>query len=376
MPVTAPLLLTPGPLTTSRATREAMLQDWGSRDMPFRDMTGRVRDGLVALAHGQGSHIAVPLQGSGTFAVEAMIGTFVPRQGKLLILVNGAYGHRMAKICAVAGRACRVHETAEDISPSAADVDAILAADPAIGHVAIVHCETTTGILNPLGEIAEVVARRGRALLIDAMSSFGAVEIDARAIRFDALAASSNKCLEGAPGLGFVLCRQEALAQTKGNAHALTLDLHDQWTYMESSGQQWRFTPPTHVLAAFDAAMTQHAAEGGVAGRGGRYRRNLEILVSGMRSLGFETLLDDARQAPIIVTFLTPDDPRYDFERFYAELAARGFVIYPGKTAKADSFRVGYIGQVHEADLKRFIGVVREILAELGVARLGPRKAA
>jgi 2-aminoethylphosphonate-pyruvate transaminase len=372
----AALLLTPGPLTTSRATREAMLQDWGSRDMPFRDMTRRVRDRLVALVHGQGTHVAVPLQGSGTFAVEAMIGTFVPRQGKLLILVNGAYGHRMAKICAVAGRTCRVHETAEDVSPTAAEVDAILAADAAITHVAMVHCETTSGILNPLAEIADVVAKRGRAFLIDAMSSFGAIEIDARRVRFDALAASSNKCLEGAPGLGFVLCRDEALKAAKGNAHALTLDLADQCAYMDSSGQQWRFTPPTHVLAAFDAAIAQHAAEGGVAGRGGRYRRNLEVLVSGMRALGFETLLDDAKQAPIIVTFLTPDDPHYDFERFYAALAARGFVIYPGKTAKADSFRVGCIGQVHEPDLKRFIGVVREILAELGVSRLGPRKAA
>ena len=369
-------LLTPGPLTTSKETRAAMLRDWGSRDTDFRELTRGVRTKLVALIHGQGSHVAVPLQGSGTFAVEAMIGTFVPRQGKLLILVNGAYGQRIVKICQLIGRAHSVIETAEDVAPTAQQVEAALQADPAITHVAVIHCETTSGILNPLGEIAAVVEKQGRALLVDSMSAFGAIEIDARRIRFDALAASSNKCIEGVPGIGLVICRTAALEKTAGNAHALVLDLFDQRSYMEKSGQQWRFTPPTHVLAAFDAALDQHAAEGGVKGRHARYAGNCKILVDGMRALGFETLLPDHLQAPIIVTFHQPADPRFHFETFYDSLSAQGYVIYPGKLTRADSFRIGCIGQVHEAQMKGVLEAIKACLKDMGVTQTGPAKRA
>ncbi|MBM3571042.1 MAG: 2-aminoethylphosphonate--pyruvate transaminase [Alphaproteobacteria bacterium] len=365
-------LLTPGPLTTSKETRAAMARDWGSRDSDFRDLTGRVRSKLVALLHGQGSHVAVPLQGSGTFAVEAMIGTFVPRNGKLLVLVNGAYGQRIAKICQMIGRAHAVIETPEDVAPTPQQVDAMLAKDPAITHVAIIHCETTSGIVNPVAEIGAVVEKHGKSYLIDSMSAFGALDIDARRVRFDALAASSNKCIEGVPGIGFVICRTAALEKTAGNAHALVLDLHDQRNYMEKSGQQWRFTPPTHVLAAFDAALDQHAAEGGVKGRHARYAANCKILVDGMRALGFETLLPDHLQAPIIITFHQPADPRFHFETFYDALAARGYVIYPGKLTKADSFRIGCIGQIHAAQMHGALDAVKTCLKEMGVNQTGP----
>jgi 2-aminoethylphosphonate-pyruvate transaminase len=361
-----PLLLTPGPLTTSRTTKEAMLRDWGSRDGEFIAMNKRVRERLVELAGGTGTHVTVMLQGSGTFAVEAMIGTFVPRGGKLLILINGAYGHRMAKMCGLIGRAFVSVEVPEDtpIDPNA--VATRLAADPTITHVAVVHCETTSGVLNPLAEIAAIVATAGRRLLIDAMSAFGAVPCDARKIRFDALASSFNKCIEGVPGATFIICRQSALEQTSGNAHSLSLDLHDQWVYMEKTGQ-WRFTPPTHVIAAFDRALAEHTAEGGVDGRGGRYRRNCQVLIEGMRAMGFKTLLPDAVQAPIIVTFHMPVDPRFDFNVFYDRLRDRGYVIYPGKLTVADSFRIGCIGQLTEADMRGALGAIRETLAEMGV---------
>jgi len=234
-----------------------------------------------------------------------MLGTFVPRAGKLLLLVNGAYGHRMARIAKTHGRAHVLYETPEDTPPSPQELDRLLARDAAITHVAAVHCETTSGILNPIEEIAEVTARRGRRLLVDSMSAFGALPIDALTLPFDAMAASSNKCLEGVPGLGVVIAREAALAETEGNAPAVSLDLHDQWRYFEKTGQ-WRFTPPTHVIAAFGAALDQHQAEGGVAARGKRYRENCRVLVDGMRALGFETLLPDALQAPIIVTFHMP----------------------------------------------------------------------
>jgi len=366
-----PVLLTPGPLTTSMTVKQAMLRDWGSRDKAFIAMNARVREGLVELAGGVGTHVCVPVQGSGTFAVEAMVGTFLPKTGKLLIIINGAYGKRIAKMCDVMGRRYVVSETAEDVPPNPQAIAALLAGDAAISHVAVIHCETTSGILNPVAEIAAVVAKAGRRLLIDAMSAFGAIELDARQVPFDAVAASSNKCIEGAPGMGFVIARQSALEQCAGNAHALSLDLHDQWVTMEKT-KQWRFTPPTHVLAAFDQALAEHKAEGGVAGRGGRYRRNCRVLVDGMRALGFETLLPDNLQAPIIITFRMPADPNFHFETFYDKLSAQGYVIYPGKLTVADSFRVGCIGRLDESHMKGALAAIRKALGEMKVNVLKP----
>lgn len=365
-----PLLLTPGPLTTAATTKRAMLRDWGSRDTAFIAMTARVRRRLAEIAGG-GDLAAVLLQGSGTFVVEAALGTFVPRAGKALILVNGAYGARMARICQVMGRAAVTLETPEDVPPSPAAVDAALAADPAITHVAVVHCETTSGILNPIGPIAGVVAARGRRLLVDAMSAFGALPLDVRALPCDVVMASSNKCLEGAPGIGFVVARPAALRETEGNAHSLSLDLHDQWRYLERTGQ-WRFTPPTHVLAALDHALDLFAAEGGTGGRGARYERNCRVLVKGLRELGFVTLLPDHLQAPVIVTVRTPADPRFDFDAFYEALRRRGYVIYPGKLTVADSFRVGCIGHLGEAEMRGVLQAMSTVLAELGVEQCGP----
>src|SRR5260221_9312806 len=370
-----PLLLTPGPLTTAPATRAAMLRDWGSRDSAFIALNRSIRDRLVALAGGEGSHVCVPLQGSGTFAVEAMLGSFVPRDGKLLIVINGAYGHRMVRMCRAMGREFATYETAEDTPPDPAHLDALLAADPAISHVAAVHCETTPGILNPLAEIAAIVAGRGRRLLVDSMSGFGALPVDARKIAFDALAASANKCLEGVPGMAFVIARREALDACAGNAPTLSFDLVDQFQAMEKTAQ-WRFTPPTHVIAALGAALDAHEAEGGVAGRGARYRSNCRILIDGMRKLGFDTLLPDALQAPIIVPSHMPADPRFRFETFYDRLRDKGYVIYPGKLTVADSFRVGCIGQLHETEMKGALAAIKATLGEMGVTQCGRAKAA
>src|SRR6266850_1380814 len=350
-----PFLLTPGPLTTTRATKEAMLRDWGSRDGAFIAMNARVRRRLTELVNGDGSHTCVPLQGSGTFVVEAMIGTLVPPTGKLLVLVNGAYGRRMVRMCEYYRRACVVQETAEDQPADPAALDAALARDPGVTHVVVVHCETTSGVLNPVEEIAAVTARHGRR------------------VPFDALVASANKCLEGVPGVGFAIIRREALEETRGRAPSLSLDLHDQWVAMEKNGQ-WRFTPPTHVLAALDRALDQHAAEGGVAGRGARYRRNCALLVDGLRGMGFETLLPDRLQAPIIVTVRMPADPKFHFETFYERLNQRGYVIYPGKLTVADSFRIGCIGALGEGEMRGALQAIREVVAELGVTSCAPAR--
>jgi 2-aminoethylphosphonate-pyruvate transaminase len=361
-----PWLLTPGPLTTSATVKAAMTRDWGSRDGAFIAVNRRVRERLVELAGGAGTHVCVPVQGSGTFAVEAMIGTLVPKAGKLLVLVNGAYGKRAAKICGYIGRDRTDVEWPEDQAVDPQRVAAALAADAAITHVFVVHCETTSGVLNPIEQVAAVVAAAGRRLLIDSMSAFGALPLSAQTIEFDAVAASSNKCIEAVPGVGFVICRQSALEAAKGNAHSLSLDLHDQWTAMEKTAQ-WRFTPPIQVIAAFEQALREHEEEGGVAGRGARYRNNCRILVEGMRALGFETLLPDRLQAPIIVTFRMPADPRFVFDVFYDRLREKGYVIYPGKLTVADSFRIGCIGRLGEAEMRGALAAIKATMQEMGV---------
>lgn len=366
-----PWLLTPGPLTTSMSVKQAMLRDWGSRDGEFIAMNRRIRDRLVALAGGGDDYVCVPLQGSGTFAIEAAIATLLPRDGKLLVLVNGAYGLRMRSIAERLGKAVDTIETPEDTPVSPPGLDRALAADAGVTHVAVVHCETTSGILNPVEAVADVCAAHRRALIIDAMSAFGALPIDAQRLRCEAVVASSNKCLEGVPGVGFAIVRREALAQAKGNATSLSLDLEDQWRGLDGNGQ-WRFTPPTHVLAALDQALDEHDAEGGVAGRGGRYRRNHEVLVEGMLALGFETLVARALQAPIIVTFRMPADAAFVFEAFYDRLREKGFVIYPGKLTVAPSFRIGCIGRLGEAEMRGALAAIRETLAEMGVASGAP----
>jgi len=361
-----PWLFTPGPINTARRTKEAMLRDMGSRDADFIAMTGRVCERLLAVSGAGEDYVCVPVQGSGTFAVEAAFGTLVPKSGKVLVLVNGVYGRRIARILAVAGRQFTVLETAETAAPAGADVARALSADPAITHVALVHCETTSGILNPAEEIAAAVAKSGRRLIVDAMSTFGILPLPAKSVAYDALIASSNKCLEGVPGMGFAIVKRDVLAAASGHAHSLALDLFDQWQFLERTAQ-WRFTPPTHVMAALDAALEAYMAEGGSAARLARYKRNCEVLVSGMRRLGFRTLIPDRQQAPVIVTFESPADPRFRFETFYGHLRRRGFVIYPGKLTTAETFRVGCIGAIGTEQIEGLLAAVREVIAEMAL---------
>jgi len=351
-----------------------MIHDWGSRDANFVALNGTVLARLAEIANGDGEWVAVPMQGSGTFAVEAMLTTLVPRGGEVLVLINGAYGQRAKRILDLAGRKVVVHETAEDTPPDLAQIELLLATRASITHIFCVHCETTSGILNPIGKIGALAGRYGKTFLVDSMSAFGALPLDVRAMHIDAVAASSNKCLEGVPGLGFVICRRATLERSAGNATTLVLDLHDQWTNLDKTSQ-YRFTPPTHVIAAFHQALAEFDAEGGVAGRGGRYGNNCRVLIEGMRALGFRPLLADALQAPIIVTFCMPDDPRFVFPTFYDSLKARGFVIYPGKLTVADSFRIGCIGRLGEQDMRAALAAIADVLAEMGMAGFAEKTA-
>jgi 2-aminoethylphosphonate-pyruvate transaminase len=364
----APVLLTPGPLTTSSQTRSAMLSDWGSWDSAFNALTASVGRDLLSIVNAQHEHVCVPLQGSGTFAVEAALGTLVPRGAKVLVPDNGSYCKRIVRILGYLGREPVTLPHGEQQPADPERIDAALAADPSITHVAQVHCETGTGILNPLTEIAATVARRGRGLIIDAMSSYGAIPIDARTVPFDALIAASGKCLEGVPGMGFVIVRRSALERSSGNSSSLAMDLLDQWQYMHQSGQ-WRFTPPTHVIAALRAAIDQYLEQGGQPARLARYSGNCAALVSGMRALGLQTFLPDALQAPIIVTFHSPPDPAYEFNEFYRRVRERGFILYPGKLTAVDTFRVGCIGAIGADTLMQAVVAIGETLREMGVRR-------
>lgn len=369
-----PYLLTPGPLTTSRSVKAAMLADWGSRDIEFRRVVAEIRKGLLGLAGCDGSYECVIMQGSGTFAIEAALGAFCPKaEGKTLVVANGAYGDRAAAILARLGRPVSKIDKGDSAAPTVDDVAQALDADPAISHVWMIHCETTSGVVNPIAEVAREVKRRGKIYMVDAMSSFGALPLN-MADGMDVMVSSSNKCIEGVPGFSYVLVKSDMLVASRGMSHSVVLDLYEQWKGLEANGQ-FRFTPPTHALVAFHQAMREHAEEGGVAARGARYAGNARILVAGMRAMGFTTLLSDADAGPIIQTFLTPRDPRFDFEQFYEELRRRGFAIYPGKLTRRPSFRIGTIGKVDAAVMHGVLAAIREVLSGMQVTDLAPLEA-
>lgn len=367
-----PYLLTPGPLTTSYPVKQAMLRDWGSWDGDFRAMTQDMRNRLLAmLGKGADEFDCVPMQGSGTFSVEAMLGSFIPKDGRVLVLANGAYGLRSAQTLGCLGRDYVLLDKGDYLPPRGADVAQVLADDPAITHVVAVHCETSSGILNPIQEISKATYAAGCKLLVDSMSAFGAVPLECGQIRYEALVSSANKCIEGVPGFGFVIARNSELEAAKGNSHSLSLDVHAQWAHMNKTGQ-WRFTPPTHAVAAFLEALRAHETEGGVAGRGRRYADNRDVLVAGMRELGFETLLKDRWLSPIIVTFFCPASPAFDFDRFYELMKSKGFIIYPGKLTVAESFRIGCIGQLDSDIMRQVVAAAAETLSDMGVNSAAP----
>jgi 2-aminoethylphosphonate-pyruvate transaminase len=362
------LLFTPGPLTTSHSVKAAMLHDAGSWHFEFNAVVGWIRGRLLALAglSPDAGWEAVPLQGSGTFGVEATFVTAVPRQGRVAVLANGAYGERMVAMLRCAGIDHTVLRTAEREPNNPQALDNLLAQDPAVTHVAAVHCETTTGILNPIAGIGAVARRHRRSFIVDAMSTFGAVPIDFEGCGIDYLVSSANKCLEGVPGFSFVLCRRAQLLASEGAARSLSLDLLGQLRGFEKNGQ-FRYTPPTHSLLAFAQALRELELEGGVAARGARYRRNHETLLRGMTALGFRSYLDPAVQSYLITSFHYPDHPRFTFEEFYRRLSDLGCIIYPGKISQVDLFRIGSIGRLFEADIQTLLAAIGQALADMGI---------
>jgi 2-aminoethylphosphonate-pyruvate transaminase len=350
--------------------KQAMLRDAGSWHHEFNGIVASVRDRLLALAgvSRAAGYECVLLQGSGTFGVEAVFATCVPPNGKVLVLSNGAYGERMVQMLQYARIAHVVLRTPENIPNEPAAAEAALVADGQITHVAAVHCETTTGILNPIAEIGKVVQRHKRTYVVDAMSTFVGVPIDFAAVGIDYLISSANKCVEGVPGFSLVIARRDALLACKGWARSLSLDLLGQLQGFEKNGQ-FRYTPPTHAILAFQTALEELEQEGGIAARGNRYQRNHQVLVEGMKKLGLRPYLDPAVQSYIITSFYYPKDPNFTFQEFYNKLSDRGFIIYPGKISQADTFRIGSIGRIFEADMRALLAAVKETLEAMGINR-------
>jgi len=368
-----PYLLTPGPLTTSRTVKMALLADWGSRDVEFRKLVKEIRQELLRLAGCDETYECVLMQGSGTFAIEAALGSFAPsKRRKTLVVANGAYGERAAQILERIGRPHdRISKT--DITQLAPEhFGQALDDDKTISHVWLIHCETTSGIVNPLAELARAVKSRGRILMVDAMSSFGALEVDMLRDQIDVLVSSSNKCIEGVPGFSYVLVKKDLLLESEGQSHSVVLDLFEQWKGLEASGQ-FRFTPPTHALVAFRQALRELEQEGGPVQRQRRYQDNADILLAGMAEIGIRPLLSSNEAGPIIQTFLTPRDPNFKFEVFYEALRAHGFAIYPGKLTRRDSFRIGTIGHLDKRVMLRVVLAIKQVLAKMNVKDMMPR---
>lgn len=355
------LLLTPGPLSTSKTVKMAMMKDWCTWDHDYNEIVQYIRNELIRIAtKSTHKYTSVLMQGSGTFCVESVIGTVIPKNGKLLVLVNGAYGKRIAEISKILGINTVVHDSGETALPDLNKLNEVLTQDQSITHVAAVHCETTTGAINPAKDISQIVKKHDRLFILDAMSSFGGVEMDIDDWNIDFLISSANKCIQGVPGFGFIIAKTEELEKCSNNARSLSLDLYSQWKTMEEANGKWRFTSPTHVVRAFLQALKELEEEGGIEARASRYRENQRTLVEGMRKLGFKTLVSDELQSPIITSFFYPENEEFQFDRFYQKLKEKGFVIYPGKVLNINTFRIGNIGEVWPDDMKKLLIAIEE----------------
>lgn len=371
-----PILLTPGPLTTSLSVKQASLHDLGSRDSNFLNVVRSIRESVLEISEvDPNQYTCVLLQGSGTFIVEASIGTLTPKtssSGGILVLSNGNYGERIYSITQYLNRESVIETVEQDEIFTAEKVEKILQklekTNQKIDTVAIVQSETTSGLINPVEEIGEMVIKKyNKKFIIDAMSSFGVIHVDPVKCPYTSLIASSNKCLEGLPGVGFSIIRKDVLEKCKGNSHSLAMDLYEQNVYMNKNNNQWRFTPPTHVLLSFYQAIQEFKNEGGREGRYKRYKENSQTLLKGMKEMGFDCILDDEKQGPIIHTFLLPQNDNFEFERFYNLVKSKGFVLYPGKVTKVPSFRIGSIGRINSSHIKSALNAISQSLKEMDV---------
>lgn len=357
-------LLTPGPLTTTETVKEAMQIDRCTWDEDYKNMTQEIRTGLLKLAHADnGDYTTVLMQGSGTFGVESVLSGVISSTDKVLVLQNGAYSKRMVEMCDYHGIKYVVYEEDYAHVPDPAIVEDVLKSDGNITHISMVHSETTSGLLNDIADIGELAKKYNKKFIVDAMSSFGGVDINVPELGITYLVSSANKCIPGVPGFSFIIAKVSDLKQTKGIARSLSLDLYAQWETMEKDGGKWRFTSPTHVVAAFSQALKELAAEGGITARNARYTATNRALRKGLEELGFKAYIDEAHQGPIITTFFYPENCKFIFEKMYAYLKDHGYVIYPGKLTDAETFRLGNIGEIYMDDVEKILGIFKDFVS-------------
>ncbi|MCR4431731.1 MAG: 2-aminoethylphosphonate--pyruvate transaminase [Tepidanaerobacteraceae bacterium] len=355
------LLFTPGPLSTTAGVKAAMLKDQCTWDEDYNGFVQEIRERLVGLATKEiRDYTAILMQGSGTFCVESVIGSAIPRHGKLLVVINGVYGRRIAQIAEILNIDTVILDDGELMPPDLGKLENVLKKEPGITHVAAVHCETTTGMLNPIDKISEIVKKYDKVFIVDAMSSFGGIEFDVAKLKIDFLISSANKCIQGVPGFGFIIAEKDAVTGCKGRARSLALDLYDQWRTMEEHHGKWRFTSPTHAVLAFHQALLELEEEGGIKKRYERYRENQQTLLKGMQDIGFKSLLPLEYQSPIVTSFFYPESAMFDFKEFYNRLKACGFIIYPGKLTQLPTFRIGSIGDISAEDVKRLVETIKQ----------------
>ena len=355
-------LLTPGPLTTTETIKQEMLTDHCTWDNEYKEITQNIRKELLKLAHvSEETYTTVLMQGSGTFGVESVLTSAVGKNGKLLIAANGAYGERMEEIAKHAGLSYKILNFNYNETPDAEHIAQEIKNDPAITHVSMVHCETTSGILNDIASVAEKVKALGKVFIVDAMSSFGGVDIEVEKLGIDFIISSANKCIQGVPGFSFIICKKNELKKCKGQAVSLSLDLYDQWNGMDKDGK-WRFTSPTHVVLAFSKALEELNKEGGITARNQRYTQNNQLLIQKMNEMGFRSYIDSVHQSPIITTFFYPDKADFSFEDMYLFIKEHGYAIYPGKLTDANVFRIGNIGEIYKEDIEKLCKIFKMYL--------------
>lgn len=358
-------LLTPGPLTTTDSVKNEMLVDHCTWDNDYKQITQNIRQQLLELAQvKEPEYTSVLMQGSGTFGVESVLTSAIKNSDKVLIAANGAYGLRMKDICCHAKINYTLYEEKNYARPSAKKIAEILNADPQITHIAMVHSETTSGILNDIESVGNVAHEYGKTFIVDCMSSFGGIEIPTEKWHIDFLISSANKCIQGVPGFSFIIAKKDKLENCKGCARSLSLDLYDQWKSMNKDGK-WRFTSPTHVVLAFAKALQELKSEGGIKARNIRYTENQKLLVQNFKKLGINMYLSEAVQGPIITSFYYPKNSNFTFEKMYEYIKERGYVLYPGKTMEAQTFRVGNIGEIYKSDIENLTQIMADFLKSL-----------
>lgn len=360
--VTRKILLNPGPATTTDSVKQAMVvEDICPREKDFGKLLDTIKDDLVKVVHGDPDYVAALFTASGTGGLESAITSAVPRNKKLLVIDNGAYGARMANIASTFGISVIPYKLAYGDYPDINHLEKILKEDEDISHLAVVHHETTTGMLNPVEEISKLANQNGVEVIVDCMSSYGGIPIDIKKWDASYLISSSNKCIQGMPGMVFVIFKKALLPQLKEQKRSFYFDLYNQFVGFEKTGQM-QFTPPVQVAYALRQAIDEYFAEGEI-NRWNRYQENWNTLSSGLKKLNFEFLLPDKYQSKILLAVKEPSDPRYDFDAMHDYLYERGYTIYPGKGAREATFRLSVLGDLYKQDIENFLKELKNYLA-------------